>query len=116
MRYLSCLILGVALLAGSATAQIRVRGGIGIDYRSPRIRTNHVQRHYPQRSCRIVPRRSHRSHRRHHVRRGYWKTICERVWCPPVYEWRRDACGRYYRVCVRQGYYKNVSRRVWVRC
>ena len=46
--------------------------------------------------------------------RGCWKVIRERVWCPPVYEWRYDSCGRSYRVCVRQGYYHYVSRRVWV--
>lgn len=46
----------------------------------------------------------------------------QRVWEPALYEWRRDACGRWFQVCVRPGYWKNVcapghfeerARQVW---
>jgi hypothetical protein len=36
------------------------------------------------------------------VAEGYTR----RVWVPPVYECRRDPCGREYRVLVREGYYR----------
>jgi len=62
---------------------------------------------------------------------GHWETVCERVWVPgtceqvyvqPIYETRRDSCGRPYQVCVRAGYWSTVqhaghweerSRQVW---
>ena len=47
----------------------------------------------------------------------------ERVWVPPVFEWRVPRCGPRQRICVQPGYYKNVqqpgyysweTQRVWV--
>lgn len=32
----------------------------------------------------------------------------QRVWVPPVYEWRYDACGRAYQACVQPGHYRTV--------
>lgn len=34
---------------------------------------------------------------------------CERVWVAPVYEWRRDACGRTYQVLVCAGYWRTIE-------
>jgi hypothetical protein len=63
---------------------------------------------------------------------GHFEERCERVWVPgaptqvwvaPVYEWRRDACGRSFQVCVRPGHWETVCSpgrweerrtRVWV--
>lgn len=44
---------------------------------------------------------------------GYWETVRERVVVPAVYEWRRDACGRPYRVCVRPECVEWRERQVW---
>jgi len=45
------------------------------------------------------------------VREPVWIPGCsERVWAEPVFEWRRDACGRLFRVELRAGYWKNISR------
>lgn len=128
MRFLTCLLLGVLLPAGEADAQIRVQGSVGINVRLPRVRI-HAQvpvSHSPR-----THRRSHRriarstrvvvappAHRRgctprRHVR-GRWKTVRQRVWVPAVYEWRRDACGRYFRVIVRHGYWHWSRHRIWV--
>lgn len=53
-----------------------------------------------------------------------WIPGCEeRVWVPPVYEWRTDACGRPHKVLVRGGCHEVIrtpgrfearERRVWV--
>lgn len=31
------------------------------------------------------------------------------VWCAPAYEWRRDACGRWFKVMVAPGHWTNVG-------
>jgi hypothetical protein len=31
------------------------------------------------------------------------------VWCPPVFEWRRDACGRLFKVAIRPGHWDIAS-------
>ncbi|MFN0206694.1 MAG: hypothetical protein ACKVS6_10340 [Planctomycetota bacterium] len=36
---------------------------------------------------------------------GCWRD----VWVDAVYEWRRDACGNYIKVCVRAGYWTKVQ-------
>jgi hypothetical protein len=47
----------------------------------------------------------------------------ERVWIDPVYEWRRDTCGRLVPVCISNGHYETIHHpgayeirevRVWV--
>ena len=129
MRILGCLFLGLLLPASVASSQVRVRSGARIDVRSPR--TRKVKVRLPSRGVRVLPPRRHeksprgrrlreaRQVRRHHATHcrccGHWKTVRERVWIPPIYEWRRDACGRAYRVLVRHGHYRWVTRRVWVR-
>ncbi len=62
---------------------------------------------------RNLPRTVHHRPRRHALC-GYWKLVERRVLVPATFEWRRDSCGRYYRVCVRHSYYKTVQTRVWV--
>ncbi len=65
---------------------------------------------------------------------GRWETRVERVWVPgpvrqvwvpPLYETRRDPCGRLYQVEVRCGYWDTIQEpgyweqretRVWVPC
>ena len=98
-------------------------------------RDRHVRHHDRHaRTERVIRHRSHRNHRSHsgsqyrHTPR--YRTISERVWVPghfdrvayqarlpethsrvkvaARYEWRRDSCGRRYRVCVRRSYYKTV--------
>ncbi|MCA8970275.1 MAG: hypothetical protein KDC95_10840 [Planctomycetes bacterium] len=44
---------------------------------------------------------------------GFWETVRERVCVPAVYEWRRDACGRSYRVCVSPEHFEWRCRRVF---
>ncbi len=113
-RFLSLCLLAAATLipANLGTAQ----------FRSPRVRIV-THRRVPHRVRAVRPPvvtvghhdyGHRRRYRRSHRSRGYWKIVVERVWCPAVYEWRRDSCGRYYRYCVRRGYYDSVERRVWV--
>jgi hypothetical protein len=49
---------------------------------------------------------------------GHYDTVLERVWvegsarelwCAPVFEWRRDACGRTIKVLVVPGHWQTVS-------
>jgi hypothetical protein len=45
------------------------------------------------------------------VYRQVWVEGCaERVWTPPVYEWRSYGCGRLYRTCVRPGRFEIFRR------
>jgi hypothetical protein len=58
------------------------------------------------------------------VYRHVWIEGCqERVWIPPVYEWRAHGCGRPVRACVRggcfetirhAGHYETRAVQVWV--
>jgi len=63
---------------------------------------------------------------------GHYETVRERVWIPgqvqqvwvePVFEWRRDSCGRAIMACVSEGHFETVTQlgrwdyrntRVWV--
>ena len=101
MRRLILAAFAVLLPLSTASSQVVVRGGIGISFGS-HVRV-HSGYHRPTRVHAPAPR-------------GYWRTVCDRVWVEPCYEWRRDACGRYYKVCVRPGYWSQVERRVWVGC
>jgi hypothetical protein len=45
------------------------------------------------------------------VYRQVWVEGCaERIWTPPLYEWRYHGCGRPYRTCVRPGGFEIVRR------
>jgi hypothetical protein len=106
MRRLALLALVSLLPLGSAKSQVVVRGGFDIGVRLPRIVRVQIGHRGP----------SHRPHRVDTRSRGHWEVRQERVWVEPAYEYRRDACGRYYRVCVGQGHWTYVERRVWVQC
>ena len=46
------------------------------------------------------------------VYRQVWIEGCaERVWIPPMYEWRTHGCGRPYRACIRPGRFEIASGR-----
>ena len=107
---------------------VRVKIGSRDHNHRSRSHSSHRRSRRHARTERVIRHRHHDHHRRHHV--PTYRTITERVWVaghfdrvaytvrlPEThqrvkvaarYEWRRDSCGRRYRVCVRRSYYKTV--------
>ncbi len=118
MRYLSLVVLASLIPLGSVESQRLGNGGRSNRARGPisqaiRSISTSVRRTLHRRFERNLPRTVHHRPRRHALC-GYWKLVERRVLVPATFEWRRDSCGRYYRVCVRHSYYKTVQTRVWV--
>jgi hypothetical protein len=116
MKQLALLALLALVPVHEPQAQVRVSGGVTVRFGDGHARVE------PRVRIDIGGRRDHR--RAPHGRvvvtktpprpRGHYEIVRERVWVPPVYQHRRDHCGRIVRVCVRRGYWKTIERRVWV--
>lgn len=108
MKQLAWILLFALVPLAQTQAQVRVSGGVTVRFGhdgariEPRVRID------------IGRTRQHRAPRHTPAPRGHWQIVHERVWVPPVYEYRYGRCGERIRVCVRRGYWKTIERRVWV--
>jgi hypothetical protein len=118
--FLAASLLALTLAAGDARAQVRIGGGVHVDFGGGRGRgriESSRHRHAPPRVRIWVP--------------GCWDVVTERVWVPgarvrvwvpPRYQEERDRFGRrrttcvspgHYRMEERPGHFETRTRRVW---